>query len=584
MKRLASLLALTLATGSCTDQSPSPTAMQVTALAAGTTYHVDCAAGDDANSGTSETAAWRTTTRANLQTYTPGDAILFKRGTTCSGTGFKPAGTGTVDAPITIADYGSGALPVLDGVGDHEPALMLHNVQDYVVKNLEFTQHGQVPSAFSKTNLQDVDMVAVVDIRGLAATSGVITCGEPCTTRNITLDGVKVHDGQWNGVYIAGGLYDLGNNWYGYVDNVVIQNSESWNNRKIGIDVTSTYTKQITYHATNIKVLDSYVHHNGWDGIRMGPVDHGLIDGNECSYNGQTENARLGCWGWDSHDLVIQFNVSHHNMTPLSDSHARDGGGFDCDLGSEDCLIQYNWSHDNEGEGFLLLTWPIGFGYQRGVSHNIQMRYNVGERDGKKLGGGITIFGGVDPAVVYNNTIYYEPNRPAGTDMFGGTGGALTSDSWGRSGQPNLKVYNNIFITNGTVTPSAVSNNAWSNGAGRFVFDNNLWWRVEGGVRFEWGSKVVTTWAGWQGLGFDLNGLNADPKIAGPPGGGPGAYVLTASSPAIDGGRAVTEALRGMGTRDYFGTATPQGAGGQGGRYDIGAVEFVGTPAPTVLR
>jgi catechol 2,3-dioxygenase-like lactoylglutathione lyase family enzyme len=52
----------------------------------------------------------------------------------------------------------------------------------------------------------------------------------------------------------------------------------------------------------------------------------------------------------------MQFNESHHNMTPENGSGARDGGGFDCDLGSEDCLITYNWSHDNQGEGFLLVV------------------------------------------------------------------------------------------------------------------------------------------------------------------------------------------------------------------------------------
>jgi hypothetical protein len=107
----------------------------------------------------------------------------------------------------------------------------------------------------------------------------------------------------------------------------------------------------------------------------------------------------------------MQFNESHHNMTPENGSGARDGGGFDCDLGSEDCLIAYNWSHDNEGEGFLLMQWPIGFGYQRGDSHDMHVRYNIGERDAKKLAGAIEIFGGPNPVFIHNNTIYYEPDR-----------------------------------------------------------------------------------------------------------------------------------------------------------------------------
>jgi hypothetical protein len=276
----------------------------------------------------------------------------------------------------------------------------------------------------------------------------------------------------------------------------------------------------------------------------------------------------------------MQFNESHHNMTPVMDRHARDGGGFDCDLGSEDCLMQYNWSHDNQGEGFLLLSYPIGFGYDRGDSHNLEMRYNLSERDGKKLAGGITIFGGVAPAVIYNNTIYYEPDRLAGTVMFNGEGGAVTSSIFGKSGRPDARFYNNLFFINGRSNSAAVANSAWSDGSGTFTFDNNLWWRVDGGVRFDWGGSVIGLWSGWQANGFDTHGLNIDPRVSGPLGGGPGAFYLAAASPGIDRGRIVTDALRGMGNQDAFGAATPQGAA-----YDIGAFEYrVIFPDPAAAR
>jgi hypothetical protein len=89
-------------------------------------------------------------------------------------------------------------------------------------------------------------------------------------------------------------------------------------------------------------------------------------------------------------------------------------------------------------------------------------------------------------------------------------------------------------------------------------------------VRFKWGNPTITSWSGWRALGFDPNGLNADPRVQGSLGGGPNAYRLTSGSPAINRGRVVSDGLRGMGTRDYFGTSTPQG-----GAYDIGAAEFV---------
>jgi len=211
------------------------------------------------------------------------------------------------------------------------------------------------------------------------------------------------------------------------------------------------------------------------------------------------------------------------------------------------------------------------------------MRYNLSERDGKKLAGGITIFGGVAPAVIYNNMIYYEPDRLAGSVMFNGEGGAVTSSIFGKSGRPDARFYNNILVTNGRGNPAAVANNVWSDGSGTFTFDNNVWWSVDGGVRFQWGGSAITSWSDWQANGFDAHSLNADPRVLGPLGGGPGAYSLVAGSPAIDRGQTVTDALRGMGTQDAFGAATPQGA-----RYDIGAFEYrviIPDPAaPRILR
>jgi len=542
------------------------------ARAINTIYYVNCATGNDSNNGLSPSTAWRTTTRANQQTYTAGDQILFARGTVCSGAAFKPVGNGAVGNPVIVADYGTGNLPVIDGVGAHEPAIFLLNVQNYTVRNLDLTQHGQTPQVIKddgKDSDQQSDeyMRAIVHILGLGPI-GVQACGEACTVRNIRLENLKVHDGSWNGIYGGAGYYQLDTNTFGYIDNLVVTGVESWNNNKSGMDVTSTYTKTVTYGSTNIQALNSYWHNNGGDGVVVGPADHILIDGNEASYNGQLRDARLGLWTWDSHDTTIQFNNSHHNMTPENTSGARDGGGFDCDLGSEDCMMQYNWSHDNQGEGFLIMTWPIGYGYSRGVSHNIQMRYNISERDAKKLACPITVFGGVLPGVVYNNTIYYEPARLAGSPMFQAEGGAFCSSIWGKSGTPTMHVYNNIFISNGTVNPNAVSNLVWTDSKGTFFFNNNLWYRVEGGVRFFWGRSAITTWSGWQAKGFDAQGYNANPLITGALGGGPNAYLLQATSLAINHARVVTEALRGMGTRDYFGTTTPQG-----GAYDIGAAE-----------
>jgi hypothetical protein len=53
------------------------------ALAAGTTYYVNCAAASDGNG--SSTSPWNNLATVNSKTFAPGDSLLFNRGTTCTG-------------------------------------------------------------------------------------------------------------------------------------------------------------------------------------------------------------------------------------------------------------------------------------------------------------------------------------------------------------------------------------------------------------------------------------------------------------------------------------------------------------------
>jgi hypothetical protein len=81
-----------------------------TALAAVRTFYVDCSVGNDTNSGTSTTAAWKTLARVNAAGLVAGDRVLLKRGCTFAGP-LNARWTGTASASITIAAYGSGDLP-----------------------------------------------------------------------------------------------------------------------------------------------------------------------------------------------------------------------------------------------------------------------------------------------------------------------------------------------------------------------------------------------------------------------------------------------------------------------------------------
>src|SRR3954471_22946254 len=76
------------------------------------TYYVDCSAGSDGASGTSESSAWRSLAPVNGRTFAPGNVINLKRGCSWDG-GLTARSNGTADSPIAYAAYGAGAAPVV---------------------------------------------------------------------------------------------------------------------------------------------------------------------------------------------------------------------------------------------------------------------------------------------------------------------------------------------------------------------------------------------------------------------------------------------------------------------------------------
>lgn len=84
-------------------------------LAPAATYYVS-PSGNDANSGTSTSSAWRTIARVNQSTfsYQPGDKVLFERGGVWRGEIILGA-NGNAAQPITVGAYGTGAKPIIKG-------------------------------------------------------------------------------------------------------------------------------------------------------------------------------------------------------------------------------------------------------------------------------------------------------------------------------------------------------------------------------------------------------------------------------------------------------------------------------------
>jgi Ca-dependent carbohydrate-binding module xylan-binding/Right handed beta helix region len=94
-----------------------------------TSYYLDASAAgaSDSNAGTSINAPFRTL--AALKSFTAGDTIAIKAGTTYAGT-LTINSSGSAGAPITFTKYGSGANPVISTTGQNAIAMQGAN---YVV-------------------------------------------------------------------------------------------------------------------------------------------------------------------------------------------------------------------------------------------------------------------------------------------------------------------------------------------------------------------------------------------------------------------------------------------------------------------
>ena len=118
----------------------SATAAPRTVLAlAGTSYYVNCAA--KTNGDGSAARPWNRTKYVDTHgAYSPGDHILFKRGTTCSGY-IIPTGSGVTGSPVVIGAYGSGAKPTINGGGtpNNTGTVTLRNQHDWTVQDLHLT-------------------------------------------------------------------------------------------------------------------------------------------------------------------------------------------------------------------------------------------------------------------------------------------------------------------------------------------------------------------------------------------------------------------------------------------------------------
>lgn len=397
------------------------------------TYYVDSLLGCDRNPGLTPDAPWRTLEKVSKTVFEPGDRILFRADRTYNGQ-LWPKGSGTADRPIRVGRYGEGHKPVIDAGGSHGTpegryvdgaAVLLFNQDFWEIEDLDVTNHNPFfkqgftyftpdgqrnvmnPSPenryrygvllrwdnygtgrhvyLRRLDIHDVNgemqrfvaegiLVSCSGAEGAdlsaAPTQGVVPTNfddvliEDCTIERIDRTGISVFS-QWaggRGVDYYGDLSRTGNFYHTTVGpwkgstRLVIR----------GCRIAWTAGDAIVVNSTIGALIEhNYVEHACYE-MRIG--------------------ANAAVWPHNADGTVMQYNEVCYTHG------VADGQPFDIDLGCHDSVIQYNYTHDNEG-GFLLLmnhTW------------NNVIRYNISQNDRN----GLIWIHENEGSYFYNNTFY----------------------------------------------------------------------------------------------------------------------------------------------------------------------------------
>jgi hypothetical protein len=402
-----------------------------------TTYYVNAKTGDDSKDGKTPRKAWRSLDRVNSVAFAPGDRILLRSGTRYRSQ-LRPQGSGSQRRPIAIDSYGRGPRPRIDGRGKTLHTLYLHNIEYWDVSNLEITNNGP--------RRQPGRTGVCVHIKDFG------------TARSIRLRNLYVHDVNGSVRKSAGG--GCGIQWLNEgakvasrFDGLLIEGCQLERTDRNGIGGSSAYWPRDAWHPSlNVVIRGNLLEDIGGDGIVPIGCEGALVERNTLRRGGHRlppGDAAAGIWPWSCDDTLIQLNEVSKMATPW------DGQGFDSDWNCRNTIIQYNYSHHNQG-GFLLvcdngnLEMPTSVGNVGTI-----VRYNLSVKDGYRATGrhagfspALHISGPVKDTLVHNNVIYVgrKPSERVDTTL-------IKMDNWGGPWPVNTRFHNNILYAEDRVSP-----------------------------------------------------------------------------------------------------------------------------------
>ena len=518
-----------------------PTGMSVRLFGPPTFYVA--ADGDDSNAGTSPASAWRTLSQADKHVFTPGERLLLQGGARFTGSlKFRRGEAGDPAKPVVLGSYGEGRATI---VGSGAPGVTVYDTAGIEIRDLLLT--GGTPrdlavsgiSLFSDLakgpKLRHVS-VSDVDVSGFRVGVSIGGARVGAGFRDVQVTDSVLHGNRDDGLSSYGPRFNAAKPSYAN-ENVVVSGVRAF---------------------ANLGNRADHLHNTG-NGIDLGSVRGAVVERSVAYGNGSNCDAPegpVGIWVYDSTRVVLQRNVSYDNHT----GGFTDGGGFDLDQNVSDSVAQYNFSHNNDGPGFLLYTGVHNDAFTRN-----SVRFNVSRDDSRNMPmyASLALVGRITDVSVYHNTVLTQ-----------GEGENDVPALRLGDGLRGVTIRDNIFESDG----SRMIASSYPFSLAQVTLQGNDYhvpdaapWQVN------WGSDTFGSLDGWsaqtgqESVGSTPVGLDLDPDLilAPPPGWDPTHTPVPAprtSSPIM--GRSLDLRTRfgvNQGPMDYFGaplgSSTTAGAG-----------------------
>lgn len=414
--------------------------------------------GNDNNSGLSESNAWQTLKKVSSFKFKSGDIIQFRGGDLFNGNLLFNNEEGTESEPIRITSYGSGKA-VIQSLSNS--AISILHKGGFVLDNIEFKGLYDPDKHYKKKYGDEYNGIMI------------FTYSKKQNPR-ITVKNCVIRNFRDNAISIGGDKKTKS----GY-SKVTLENNIIYDCGDIGIKFWGLeYNKILITGNTifNIKGVVPHSHGFSGNGISLSHIYSADVERNLIYNNGKyAERSGGGIVTGESRSIRVRYNEIYGIK-----SNDVDGDAIDFDNGSDSCIAEYNYTHQNDGAGVLISGENKGSG-----SDNNIVRYNISKNDALRNDlGAIKIYSisGADNNRIYNNTIISTAigkNSPSCFKIQGPT--------------TNTFLENNILIT----VNSAIFINIDDSKQTNLIVRSNSFFHKDGIFAIVWGNKVFKNYAGF---------------------------------------------------------------------------------------